>query len=498
MVLDDYNNQETPFLSNLPSRRADMPFYDRKRELAILDDLYKRTAGQMLVLYGRRRIGKTALLTHWINQRKHPALFWTADRTGAANQLRAFSQLLQRLIAPHSTIPPEFTYTSWELVFNELARLCESQRLIVVLDEFTYVLESNPGLASILQRIWDHRLQSSKIFLVLSGSHAGMIVRETLTYRSPLYGRATQSIHLHPLPFGALSNFFPEYSMPERVTLYACLGGVPHYLRLCDAHLTAEENLERLLASSLILDDAGTLLRDQLSEPRNYVAIIENIVAGYTRLSEIATMSGMNTSNASQYLATLQQLGIITRETPATVARSDQSKQGRYRIADAYLRYYYRFLAPARTQLEQGYTKQVWATIRQHLEEYVGLFGFEELCREWVLRQGEDGRLPFVPRRVGSFWKRPGPQVDVVAINEDEHAILLGECKWTAAPLGRSTVLGLLEKTAAVVPGPLEAWKVYYAFFSKAGFTDEAKRAAGSAKCFWVDLEQLDRVLSNV
>ncbi len=100
-----------------------MPFYDRKRELAILDDLYKRTAGQMLVLYGRRRIGKTALLTHWINQRKHPALFWTADRTGAANQLRTFSQLLQRLIAPHSTIPPEFTYTSWELVFNELARL---------------------------------------------------------------------------------------------------------------------------------------------------------------------------------------------------------------------------------------------------------------------------------------------------------------------------------------------------------------------------------------
>jgi AAA+ ATPase superfamily predicted ATPase len=231
MVLDDYNNQETPFLSNLPSRRADMPFYDRKRELAILDDLYKRTAGQMLVLYGRRRIGKTALLTHWINQRKHPALFWTADRTGAANQLRAFSQLLQRLIAPHSTIPPEFTYTSWELVFNELARLCESQRLIVVLDEFTYVLESNPGLASILQRIWDHRLQSSKIFLVLSGSHAGMIVRETLTYRSPLYGRATQSIHLQPLPFGGPLQFFPRI-LYARTSHLVCLS------RWCAALLT--------------------------------------------------------------------------------------------------------------------------------------------------------------------------------------------------------------------------------------------------------------------
>lgn len=498
MVLDDYYNQETPFRSNLPRRRVGVPFYDRKRELGILDDLYERPEGQMFVLYGRRRIGKTALLTHWINQRKHPALFWTADRTGAANQLRAFSQLLHRLIDPHTAVPAEFTYASWELVFNELARLCESQRLVVVLDEFTYVLEANPGLASILQRIWDHRFQQSKIFLVLSGSHAGMIVRETLTYRSPLYGRATQSVHLQPMPFGAMSNFFPDYSMTERVTLYACLGGVPQYLRLCDGSLTAEENLERLLTSSLILDDAGTLLRDQLSEPRNYVAIIENIVAGYTRLSEIAKMGDMNSSNESQYLATLQQLGIVTRDVPATITRPDQSKQGRYRIADAYLRYYYRFLAPARTKLEQGYTKQVWATIRQHLEEYVGTFGFEELCREWVLRQGDAGRLPFVPRRVGSFWKRPGPQVDVVAVNEDDHAILLGECKWTTESIGRAVVLGLMEKTQAVVQGPLEDWKIYYAFFSRSGFTDEAKRAAGSAGCLWIYLEQLDRVLRDV
>ncbi len=499
MGVDDYHNSQPPlFLSNREIKGVAMPFYDRKRELRILDDLFSRSEGQLLVLYGRRRIGKTALLTHWINQRKHPALFWTADRTGAANQLRTFSQLFHTLIDPHTPVPPEFTYASWELVFNELARLCESQRLVVVLDEFTYILEANPGLASVLQRIWDHRLQHSKIFLVLSGSHAGMIVRETLTYRSPLYGRATQSVHLQPLPFGVMCDFFPHYPMADRVTLYACLGGVPHYLRLCDPSTTAEENLERLLTSSLILEDAGTLLRDQLNEPRNYVAIIENIAAGYTRRTEIAKMADLDPSSESQYLANLQQLGIVAREVPATASRPEQSKQGRYRIADPYLRYYYRFLAPSRTKLEQGYTKQVWATIRQHLEEFVGTFGFEDLAREWVLRQGEDGRLPFVPRRVGSFWKRPGPQVDVIAINEDDHAILLGECKWTADSLGRSTVLGLLEKTATVVPSPLEDWKVYYAFFSKSGFTDEAKRAAGSAKCFWVDLEQLDRVLRNV
>lgn len=241
---------------------------------------------------------------------------------------------------------------------------------------------------------------------------------------------------------------------------------------------------------------AGTaLLRDQLSEPRNYVAIVSAIASGYTRITEIALMAGLESTNVSRYLNMLQHLGIVERQVPATEQRPEQSKNGRYRITDPYLRYYYRFIAPNRTSLERGLTQQAWANIEQHLAEFVGTFGFEELCREWVLRQGDAGKLPFVPRRVGSFWKRKGPQIDVVAINEDEHAILLGECKWREKSLGRGVATALLKKTELVVPEPMAQWKVYYAFFSKATFTDEARRELEGKKTLWVGLGELERGL---
>jgi AAA+ ATPase superfamily predicted ATPase len=245
----------------------------------------------------------------------------------------------------------------------------------------------------------------------------------------------------------------------------------------------------------MILDDAGALLRDQLSEPRNYVAIVEAIAAGFTRITEIATMAGLPHSSVGKYLSVLQHLGIVERIVPATVHRPDESKQGRYRIVDQYLRFYYRFLAPARSNLERGLSAQVWANIRQHLAEFIGSYTFEELCQEWVLRQADAGHLPFIPRRVGAAWGRKTFQVDVVAINDDEHAILLGECKWTAGALGRSVVKGLMEKTAAVLPEGVEGWKIYYAFFSKEGFTAEAKKEVANVPTFWVDLTSLDQGL---
>ena len=459
---------------------------------------YDRPGGQMFVLYGRRRVGKTALVGHWLATRNHRTLFWTADRVSATTQIRTFSQMIQKFVAPNQSLLPDFTYGSWETALNELARLTERERVVVVLDEFTYLIESEPALPSILQRLWDHRLEPTQIVLILTGSHAGMIEREVLAYRSPLYNRANQSLHLQPLPFGALAAFFPKYSVEERVTAYGCVGGIPQYLQLFDPSRPALESLENLLSSKMIMDDAGALLRDQLSEPRNYSSIVAAIAGGFTRTTEIAKMAGIENSNVSKYLGVLQHLGIVTRDVPATESRPEQSKQGRYRVTDAYLRFYYRFLAPARTDLERGLFQQTAMNIRQHLQEFVGTFGFEELCRAWIYRQGDAGKLPFVPRRVGAFWKRPGPQVDVVAVNEDDHAILIGECKWTGAAMGKSIVQGLMEKTGEVVPGPVEQWKVYYAFFSKAGFTDEAKRAAGKAKCFWITLEQLDRDLRDV
>jgi AAA+ ATPase superfamily predicted ATPase len=471
-----------------------MAFHNRQRELALLNDLYRRAGGQLFVLYGRRRVGKTALLTHWLEAHPYRAFYWTADRVSSTALLRSFSQAVENFIDPTQDVPPDFTYSSWELAFRQIARLAD-KRLVVVMDEFTYLIEADPSVTSVLQRVWDHHLKKSQVYLVLTGSHAGMIEREVLAYRSPLYNRATSTLHLQPMPFGALASFFPNYSADDRAKIYACVGGIPQYLELCDPDQSADDNLLRLISSSMIMDDAGALLRDQLGEPRNYAAVTFSIAAGYTRMSEIATMSGLQPSNVGKYLDVLQHLGIIVREVPATISRPEHSKQGRYRVVDHYLRFYYRFIAPARSNLERGLIQQAWQNMRQHLAEYVGTYVFEELCREWVLRQGDAGRLPFVPRRVGSFWASRKPQIDVVAINEDDHAILLGECKWTTDPIRKGVVESFLKSAVQIIPEPVENWKVTYALFSKSGFTAEAKQVMGQRDCLWIDLNRLDRDL---
>ncbi len=474
-----------------------MPFYDRKRELAMLDEQYARPGGELFVLYGRRRVGKTVLLAHWLQTRSHRAIFWTADRTSAVALLRSFSHTVQAFRMPGATIPADFDFGNWELALLEVARLAESERLVLVLDEFTYLFEAEPAITSLLQRLWDHQLKRTRLMLVITGSHAGMIEREVLAARAPLYQRATRHLHLQPLPYGVLHEFFAGYSAEDRVTIYGCVGGVPSYLELLEPRYSLETNLRRLLDSSLIMDDAAALLRDQLDEPRNYVAIVSAIAAGYLRVTEIAKMAGLPDTTTAKYLTVLQNLGLVERQVPATVSRPEHSKSGRYQIVDHYLRFYYRFIAPARTLLERGMTEQVWANLRQHLPEFIGKYVFEELCREWVLRQADAGRLPFVPRRVGAYWAKGEPEIDVVAINEDEHQILVGECKWLKTPIDKSLIERFAAQTAKlisqVMPG---SWQISYVLFSRGGFTKAARQTVLSS-CIFVDLVQIDHDLAS-
>ena len=475
-----------------------MPFHGRRRELAVLDETYERTEGQMLVLYGRRGVGKTVLLGHWLESRKHRHFFWTADQRSAPVLLRSLSQAIAAFVEPGRSIPAEFTYGSWEMALDEIARLAQHERLVVVLDEFTYLMAADPSLPSILQRVWDHKLKRSNLMLVITGSHAGMIERQVLAYRAPLYHRASAALHLQPLPFGNLADFFPRYTPEERVQVYACVGGVPKYLELMRPERPLEDNLKSLLGSKLIIDDAGALLRDQLSEPSQCISIIEAIAAGFDQYNDIAAMAGLPVSRLGKYLSVLKRLGIVTREVPVTETKPEKSRKGRYRITDHYLRFYYRFLANQRANLERGLINPVWLNIQQHLAEFVGAHVFEELCREYLLQLGNAGRLTFMPREVGSFWGSRLPQIDVVAINEDAHRLILGECKWTGKPIEAAIVASLIERAQRVIPAPVEKWSVTYAFFSKSGFAPDARSAAAGRQCMWVTLEQIDSALRQV
>jgi hypothetical protein len=228
------------------------------------------------------------------------------------------------------------------------------------------------------------------------------------------------------------------------------------------------------------------------------VAIVEALAFGFNRHTEIAKMAGLEEGNLNKYLDVLEALDIIERRAPATVSQEAKSKQGRYFVTDAYLRFYYRFISPQRSLIERGRTRQARENIAQHLSEWVGTHAFEELAREWVIQQADAGQLPFVPRRIGSYWERKGRQIDVVAVNEDAHHILLGECKWTREPLGASVVRELVEDKAPTVGlDANKAWQYTYAFFSKSGFTPEARAAAKGKDCIWVDLNRLDEELGE-
>ena len=448
-------------------------FVGRQKELDLLEGLWASPKPEFLVLYGRRRIGKTALLTEWIHRSGHRALYWVASPTSAAGQLRSFSQVIYNFASPRQPAPENFTYASWEQTFQQVASLANIERLALFVDEFTYLLEVNPGFAGQLQNLWDHVLSQTNLFLCLSGSHLGMMKREFMAYQAPLYGRASAQLHLLPFSFGATRSFFPKYSAVDRVGIYAIFGGVPAYWERIDQSKSISHNIksELLTSNNLLQAEPRLLLQDFISEPHNYIGILSAIGAGAHTIKAIAEVSGIPNVQVPKYLSVLTGAGFVERRLPVT--EGQPSRAGRHHITDPYLRFYYRFLAGRQNQLALGIQDQALAEIRKHLIDFIGTYTWEELCREWVLRAGAAGVLPHLPDQVGGAWNSK-TQVDVAGINTMERTLILGECKWTLSAIERKVMAELVEqKTAKVMPSHGK-WRVFFVGFSRSGWSKGA------------------------
>jgi AAA+ ATPase superfamily predicted ATPase len=475
---------------------------DRERELMELNLLLNERGAHLLAVSGRRRLGKTTLLLEWARFSGQPYLYWVANRAPASLLLRQFSQIVWRQAHPNEVVPASFSFDNWSDAFEQVARLAADRRYIVILDEFPYAIEAESALPSILQNAWDHHLKNTSVVLVLCGSHIGMMER-LLGYDAPLFGRMVGPLRVEPLPFRTLSAFLPRYTAAERVAAWAILGGVPAYLERFDDSQTIAANVRRHIfpSTGLFRTDPDHLLHESLREPQNYVAILLAIAAGHHRVTDVVSAAGLpSTKQADPYLARLRELGLIQRELPATVPETKRatSRLGRYVLADHYLRFYFRFIWPNQGLLEQRLHDRLWNLISEQLRAFVGETAFEEVCREWALVQARAGRLPFSPDRVGAHWGGM-VQVDVVAVNWREQAILLGECKWGVEPISRGMVRELIESKGARVlqrlPGEAADWTVHYAFFSRTGFTEAAQAEAEAHGMLLVDLDTLDRDL---
>jgi AAA+ ATPase superfamily predicted ATPase len=465
-----------------------MKFINRERELAALADLWHRPSAQLVVVYGRRRTGKTTLLARFVQDKRH--LFWVADRFPALTLLGDFSRAIYRLEHPDAPPSPGFTYPDWEMAFRSLGQLAQEHRVAVVLDEFPYAVEAEPALPSLLQRLWDHELKQTQLFLVLCGSHIGMMERELMAYRAPLYGRRSGQLLIRPMEFSALCQFFPHWNPVQQVTAYAILGCIPSYWEQFEPTHTIEANIrERILRpNNLLYLEPLFLVYEELREPRNYLGILRAIAQGHRQMRDIAAASGMPRSNLPRYLGILRDLHLVERQVPVTERHPEQSRRGLYCLGDNYLNFYFRFVAPYRQDLEQGYLDRAWQAIDQQLNAFVGATAFEHLCRQWVNRRGRQGHLPFAPERVGSYWGRR-TQVDVVGLNWSQQTALLGEARWTSRPLGVQVLDELQAKSSAVLPAP--DWHVHYALFSRSGFTAQLTARAGSENVWLVGLADI-------
>ncbi|MCE7989141.1 MAG: ATP-binding protein [Caldilinea sp. CFX5] len=473
-------------------------FVDRERELKALNQLLQRPGAQFVITYGRRRVGKTTLLLEWAKRSNTPFIYWVAAREPSALLLRTFSQAIYQRIQPSQARDPLFTYSTWGTALRAAATLATNQRLILIIDEFPYAAEAEPALTSLLQNAWDHEFKQIQIVLVLAGSQVGMMV-ELLSYRAPLYGRTTAQLALKPLPFRALIQFYPQYTAEQRVAVYAILGGIPAYLEKFSDDVNLATNVRDVILSplSIFQHEPLFLLQDEVREPANYLAIIRAIGEGARTLDEIALQSGLAKNHASTYLARLQELTFIRREMPVTLPKGKRTTQGRYVLDDAYLRFYFRFLAANRVLLEQGLLNRLWELISEGLRAFVGQTAFEEICRTWVLEQAIAGRLSFIPDAVGRHWSTDC-EIDVVAINWRERKILLGECKWGANLVGVEVIRSLIEERGPRVLARLgeEGWQITYAFFARTGFTAAAQERAAVDGALLLNLQTIDMDLS--
>jgi AAA+ ATPase superfamily predicted ATPase len=450
-------------------------FIGREAELVRLETLYASGHAELFILYGRRRVGKTELLREFCANKPH--IFFIATLSSDHDQLAAFSQDIYRLI--HADVPEGFSYPSWEAALRALVEL--PGHLVIVLDEFTYLIEGNKAIPSILQKVWDERLKNSNVFMILCGSYIGMMETEVIGYKAPLYGRRTGSILLNPLELPTIPLFFPNYTPNQHIEAWAVLGGMPYYLSAFSDQVDIYANIRKQIldVQGLLYSEPRLLLLEELREPRNYFSILRAIAQGSTRLNEIAQKAGVGDSPVTaRYLDILQQMRLVYRSVPATESQPEKSKKGIYHIVDFFLRFWFRYVHPYQNALDLGMADGILAQrVRPTFEQFVS-YGFEEAARAYVSRLARKAQLSFQPERIGSWWDQSN-EIDVLAVSDSERALLVGECKWSANPIGSDILHDLKRKTQMLLR--TKSWdRITYFLFAKSGFTPALQEQAST------------------
>lgn len=469
-----------------------MKFINRKAELKALEGKWQEDKPQLFIVYGKRRVGKTELIKQFIKNK--PAIYFLADRRTTSEQLKELGRIVGEYFKDDILIKNGFS--DWLEVFSYLKNKT-TDKFILAIDEYPYLVESDGATSSLFQKGWDEYLKDSRIFIILSGSSIAMMESEALIHKSPLYGRRTGQSLIKPLKFKESWEFFPEKNFDDFLSIYTITGGMPAYLMQFDANLPLEKNIELKIfdKTSFLHNEVEFTLKDELREPKNYLSILKAIAWGKRKFGEISNYTGMQKNVLNKYFSTLANLQLADKEYPSTEDKPDKSRKSLYRIADNFFIFWFQYIFQYRSYLEiENYDfvfKKMFGELNKNNSlnssfKILEALAYEKVCQE-ILSGFEKNIFSF--EHIGRWWENE-KEIDIVGINNETKEIIFGECKWSEKPIGTNIYEDLLKK-AADVQWNRGKRKEYFILFSKSGFTEGMTEQAKRDKVFLVHKNEL-------
>lgn len=462
-------------------------FIGRERELNSLNKLYVSGKFEFVVIYGRRRVGKTALINQFIRNKK--AIYFMGVESNARQNL----ENLSRNILEYSAKGQEGSvFLSFQTALEHVFQLAKEERLVLAIDEYPYLARSSRSLASTLQFLIDRYKDESRLMLILCGSSMSYMEDHVLAYKAPLYGRRTAQMKIQPFDFADTCRYFENFSGEDKALIYGIVGGTPQYLLQMDDRLSVEDNIKNtfLNPTSSLFEEPENLLKQEVREPALYNAIITAIATGASRMAEISTKVGENTSVCASYLKNLIALGLVRRESPYG---EKASRKSIYSIDDNMFRFWYRFIPEYSSVIARGAADMAYRRMEPHLSDYMGNV-FEEICKQYLWKLLLDGKSPVEFKELGRWWgtdpsAHSQAEIDIMG-DQDKDTALFGECKWT----NEKVDAGVLEKLAGRSK-LFHYHKVYLYLFAKSGFTkgciDKAKGLGNAMLVTYSDIQDL-------
>jgi AAA+ ATPase superfamily predicted ATPase len=461
-----------------------MKFIGRKSELGKLNAEYNRDSS-FVVIYGRRRVGKTTLIKEFLKGKT--AFYFLATEELEIQSMKRLAGVVAR--TTKNTLLQKAVFTDWLDLFQLIADYKPKEKKVLVIDEFPYLVKTNSAFPSVLQNAWDEILKDSNVMLILSGSLIGMMQKYTLSYDSPLYGRRTAQIKLAPLSF---TEVYAVQQLPfdQAVEQYAVTGGVPKYLEFFTDGRSLEDQIKDTVLSKngFLYEEPNFLLKSESVTAVNYFSIIKAIADGNHKLGKIAGVLEQETSALTPYLSTLADLDFVEKRTPITDKNPERSRKGLYFIADNFIRFWFRYVYPYKGELELDNMQIVLDEIHKDFREKFVAFTYEDICKTIFAELCRDGAIPFVPSRIGSYWQNDydgDTEIDVMSVDHQNKRVFAGECKYHAKPVDATVYFALKEKVEGTreIHKAFPGYDVIFGLFSKSGFTqrmcDVAKNNEG-------------------